>query len=381
MTLAGRAADLFDESFGCAPDGVWSAPGRVNLIGEHTDYTGGFVMPLAIDRRAAVAVRARDDRTVRAVAQGRDVVEVPLDQVGLGRPAGWSGYLAGAVHVAQREQGRGHGWDLALVSDVPIGAGLSSSAAITCATLLALDELEGWGTDRQVLALWAQQVEHTVIGTPVGIMDQTASLLCRAGHVLFLDTRSLAAEQVPWNATAEGLALVVTDTRSPHTLADGQYAARRRLCEEATAVLGVDQLRDADLALLDESLERLSPEQAACARHVVTENDRVLEVRDLLTSGRVDAIGPLLTASHASLRDDFRVTVPRLDVAVEAALAAGAVGARMTGGGFGGCTITLTSATQVEGTQSAIDAAFAVQGWQPPRHLVVEPSAGAARDR
>jgi galactokinase len=380
MTLASAAAALFAESFGTDPEGVWSAPGRVNLIGEHTDYTGGFVMPLAIDRRAAVAARRRDDRIVRAAATGRGVAEVSLDTVALGQPDGWLGYLAGAVRVAEQEGVSGHGWDLALVSDVPVGAGLSSSAAITCATLLALDDLDGWGRDRQTLALWAQQVEHRVIGTPCGIMDQTASMLCTAEHVLFLDTRSLDAVQVPWTAAAHGLTLLVTDTRAPHVLADGQYAERRRLCEEATALLEVPMLRDADLDLLDAALPRLSAEQAACARHVIGENARVLATRELLAAGRVGEIGPLLTASHASLRDDFRVTVPQLDVSVDAALEAGALGARMTGGGFGGCTIALTTLDAVGAVQDAIDREFAAQGWEAPSHLAVEPSPGAMRD-
>ena len=380
MSVAARAAALFTQSFGTEADGVWSAPGRVNLIGEHTDYTGGLVMPLAIDRRAGIAARRRDDRVVRAVAAGHDVAEVSLDDVGLGHPTGWLGYLAGAVRVAEQEGREGHGWDLALVSDVPVGAGLSSSAAITCATLLALDELDGWGRDRQTLALWAQQVEHRVIGTPCGIMDQTASLLCTAEHVLFLDTRSLDAVQVPWTAAESGLILLVTDTRAPHMLADGQYAERRRLCEEATDLLAVPTLRDADLSVLAAAESRLSADQAACARHVIGENARVLETRELLDAGLVDRIGPLLTASHASLRDDFRVTVPRLDIAVQAALDAGALGARMTGGGFGGCTIALVPTETVVEVQSAIDGAFAARGWDSPVHLAVEPAAGAMRE-
>lgn len=380
MTDPSAAADLFRASFGDDPAGVWSAPGRVNLIGEHTDYTGGFVMPLAIDRRAAVAVRPRADRVVRAVAEGRGIREIPLDGIGLGRPEGWLGYLAGAAHVAEGVIGPGRGWDIALVSDVPVGAGLSSSAAITCATLLALDELAGWGQDRQTLALWAQHVEHRIIGTPCGIMDQTASLLCQAGHLLFLDTRSLEAQQVPWTAAQHGLSLLVTDTRAPHVLADGQYARRRELCEEATALLDVSSLRDATAASLATGMERLSSEQAACARHVVSENARVLDVRTLLEVGRIEEIGPLLTASHASLRDDFEVTVPQLDVAVDAALMGGALGARMTGGGFGGCTISLVPSDAVSAVGRRVDEAFAERGWPQPQHLVVEPSRGADRD-
>jgi galactokinase len=298
--------------------------------------------------------------------------------VGPGSPGGWLGYLAGAAWVAQGPLG--HGWDIALASDVPVGGGLSSSAAITCATLLAMNDLGSWGRERQDLAGLAQRVEHEVIGIPCGIMDQTASLRCEADHVLMMDTRSLTVAQVPWVGSEHGLTLLVTDTRAPHVLADGQYAERRRLCEEATAALGVTMLRDADTALLDRAAARLTPDQLACARHVVTENARVLAVRALLEAGRIDEIGPLLTASHMSLRDDFRVSVPQLDTAVDAALAAGALGARMTGGGFGGCTVALVPADRVAAVQSAIDAAYAAAGFTPPVHFVTTPSPGARRD-
>ncbi len=378
MTSSGEVAGLFTEAFGVDPAGVWSAPGRVNLIGEHTDYTGGLVMPFAIRQRAFVAARPRTDGIVRAVAHGRDTQQVELVEVGPGRPADWLGYLAGAAWVAQGPDGSG--WDLALASDVPIGGGLSSSAAITCATLLAMDELGGWSLPRQDLARLAQRVEHDVVGIPCGIMDQSASLRCVADHVLMLDTRSLEVAQVPWVGLDHGLVLLVTDTRAPHVLADGQYAERRRLCEEATVALGVPQLRDADLALVESSRDLLTAEQAACARHVVSENARVMQVRELLQAGAPELIGPLLTASHASLRDDFRVTVPALDIAVEAALAAGALGARMTGGGFGGCTIALVRQDRIPAVQDAIDAAFARAGLADPVHFTTSPAEGARRD-
>jgi galactokinase len=263
---------------------------------------------------------------------------------------------------------------------VPIGAGLSSSAALSCATLLALDELSGWGTDRQELARWAQRVEHEVAGIPCGIMDQTASLQCTAGHVLFMDTRTQELAQVPWPSPDTGFTLLVTNTNAPHVLVDGQYADRRRLCEEATSALGVASLRDATVADLDAAASLLSDEQAACARHVVTENARVLRTRGLLATGRALEIGPELTASHRSLRDDFRVTVPQLDCAVDAALAAGARGARMTGGGFGGCTIALIDEDSADAITTAIDTAFAEQGFTAPEHFLALPSAGAHRE-
>ena len=382
MSLAARAAGLFETSFDAEPAGVWSAPGRVNLIGEHTDYTGGFVMPLAIGQRAYVAASPRSDRTIRAVAAGYEPQSIELDAIETDPPRGWLAYLAGAAWVAERNHPTrtNHGWDLALVSDVPMGAGLSSSAAITCATLLALNDLGTWSIDRQDLATLAQRVEHEVVGIPCGIMDQTASLRCTLGHVLFMDTRSLDCTQVPWPAPETGFTLLVTNTNAPHVLADGQYADRRRLCEEATAVLGVASLRDATATDLEASADRLTADQAACARHVISENARVLRTRDLLLAGRAIEIGPELTASHESLRDDFRVTVPQLDCAVEAALAAGARGARMTGGGFGGCTIALVDRDRADAVSDAIDAAFEAAGFAAPEHFVASPSAGARKE-
>lgn len=382
MSSGARAADLFEAAFGDEPVGVWSAPGRVNLIGEHTDYTGGFVMPLAIEQRAFVAASPRNDRMVRAVASGHEPQSIDIDAIEVAPPHGWLAYLAGAAWVAGRDHPTRsrHGWDLALVSDVPIGAGLSSSAAITCATLLAMNDLGDWDLDRPELARLAQRVEHDVVGIPCGIMDQTASLRCTLGHVLFMDTRSLECEQVPWPAPETGFTLLVTNTNAPHVLADGQYAQRRRLCEEATRILGVPSLRDATYAVLEASANRLSAEQAACARHVISENGRVLRTRDLLREGRAMEIGPELTASHVSLRDDFEVTVPQLDCAVDAALAAGARGARMTGGGFGGCTIALVDRERADVVSEAIDAAFADAGFAAPEHFLASPSAGAHRE-
>ena len=376
MTTPSDVLALFTASFDAAPEGVWSAPGRVNLIGEHTDYTGGFVMPFAIEQRAYIAIRRRDDGVVRGIARDRQPDQVRLKDVGSGRPSDWLGYLAGAAWVADDVRG----WDIALASDVPIGGGLSSSAAITCATLLAMNDIAEWNYDRQTLALLAQRVEHEVIGTPCGIMDQTASLRCIDGHLLMLDTRSLAIAQVPWSGADHRLSLLITDTRTPHHLVDGQYALRRAWCEEATALLDVAQLRDATPDLVARSAALLTPEQMACARHVTTENDRVLQVRALLEASRPEDIGPYLTASHASLRDDFRVTVPQLDTAVDAALNAGALGARMTGGGFGGCTVTLVRTDDVAHVKDAVDSAFARAGFDVPDHFLAAPASGAMRD-
>jgi galactokinase len=374
MTSSKDVTSLFQNTFDAQTAGVWSAPGRVNLIGEHTDYTGGFVMPFAISQRAFVAVSPRTDGIVRAVARGRGAGQIAIRDVELGKPSDWLGYLAGAAWVADAN----NGWDIALASDVPIGGGLSSSAAITCAILLAMNDLSGWNLDRQELARLAQRVEHEVIGIPCGIMDQTASFQCIAGHVLMLDTRSLQITQVPWIGEERGLSLLVSDTQTPHQLVDGQYAMRRRSCEEAAVKLGVHQLRDADFDLIVRSSALLTDEEAACARHVTSENARVLQVRDLLEAGEPERIGPFLTASHASLRDDLRVTVPQLDITVTAALDAGALGSRMTGGGFGGCTLTLVTSDRVAQVQQAIDSALTSAGFISATHFVTTPAAGAA---
>lgn len=376
MTTAKQIAELFTQTFAEHAEGVWSAPGRVNLIGEHTDYTGGFVMPFAIEQRAYVAARRRNDGLVRAIAYGREQTQVNLKEFDRNTPGDWLGYLAGAAWIA----GDDRGWDLALGSDIPIGGGLSSSAAITCATLLAMNEIGEWDFDLQTLAAMAQRVEHDVIGTPCGIMDQTASLRCIDGHLLMVDTRSLEVAQIPWLGPVHQLSFIVTDTRTPHQLADGQYALRRLLCEEATVNLGLDQLRDATPDLVEHSLSRLTPAQAACARHVTTENQRVLRVRELLEAGEPESIGPELTASHASLRDEFKVTVPQLDLAVDASLEAGALGSRMTGGGFGGCTITLVKTEQAAQIQLAIKAAFAHAGFDEPTFFLSNPSPGGTRN-
>jgi galactokinase len=272
------------------------------------------------------------------------------------------------------------GLDLLVDGDVPAGAGLSSSAALECAVALAADETFGLGLERPALARLAQRAENGFVGVPSGIMDQSASLLCREGHVLFLDTRSLEVEQVPLDLEATGLELLVVDTRAPHRLADGEYAARRRDCERGATALGVPYLRDVSPEDLASALARVDDDTIRRrVRHVVTEDARVLDVVGLLRGGRVHEIGPLLTASHTSLRDDFEVTVPELDTAVDAALAAGALGARMTGGGFGGCVIALVPTGLREDVGESVPRAFADRGFNPPELFVTRASPGAVR--
>jgi galactokinase len=369
----------FAERFGRPPEGVWAAPARVNLVGEHTDYNDGFVLPLAIDRRVTVAAARRADDHLRLVSLDKGEAWLRLADVRPGAVHGWAAYAAGPLWALALDGVEVGGLDLVLSSDVPIGSGLSSSAAVECAVLLAARDLYGGPDDLARLASIAQRAENDVVGVPCGIMDQMAALACAAAHVLLLDCRSLEADQVPFAPADAGLALLVVDTRVSHALADGGYADRRAACERAATVLGVRALRDATQADLDAARDRLGEGPYRRARHVVGENARVLAVVELLRRGRPDTIGDALNASHASLRDDYQVSAPELDTAVEAALGAGALGARMTGAGFGGCALALVPADAVADVGKAVAAGFAERGFREPAVFAVQPAAGARR--
>lgn len=384
VELAGR----FAEVYGHAPDGVWRAPGRVNLIGEHTDYNDGFVLPFAIDRSAMVAVRLR-----RASEPDPEVVELAstyapdggrlsrarfrIPGLAPGAVGDWGAYPAGVVHVlGGLEAVQVPGLELLLDSTVPVGAGLSSSHAVEVATIVALNDLLGLGLERAAMARLTQRAENEFVGAPTGIMDQSASLMGRTGAALFLDCRTLAAETVPLPLAEHGLAVLVIDTRVAHSHADGGYGARRASCEAGAATLGAASLRevpaDADLSALDAVTARR-------VRHVLTENARVLATVERLRAGDVDGIGELLVASHTSLREDYEVSCPELDLAVDTALAAGAIGARMTGGGFGGSAIALTPVTQEDQVREAVLRNFVDAGLQTPEIFTVLPADGAQR--
>jgi galactokinase len=379
---AERVAAAFGRAWGHPPDACWSSPGRVNIIGEHTDYNGGFVLPVALEFGVAVAASPRSDGrlTARSLQEPGVDLAVAIDRLAPGDIGGWAAYPAGVVWALATAGQVVPGLDLVVDGDVPQGAGLSSSAALECATAMACNDLFDLGLDRPDLALLAQEAENDFVGMPCGIMDQTASLLCRRGHALFLDTLTLDTEQVPLELADHGLAVVVIDTNAPHRLVDGEYANRRRTCEAAARLLGVTQLREldpADLPAVESDLEE--PVMRRRVRHVVTENARVLDVVSLLEKGDIRAIGPALVASHASLRDDYEVTVPELDVAVDAALDAGAIGARMTGGGFGGCAIALVEAADVTTVVGAVTDAFAEHGFAAPDAWPVRAADGARR--
>ncbi|WP_416957851.1 galactokinase [Nocardioides sp. T5] len=384
-TPVSRARAAFRKAFaGAEPDGCWWAPGRVNLIGEHTDYNDGFVLPLALAQGVAAAVRVRADDVLRVHSRQEDSTRaVRLADVGPGTVEGWLGYVAGVGWALAQRGVDVRGLDVAVDGNIPIGAGLSSSAALECAVALAWNDLGGFGLDRNALAAAARRAENDIVGAPTGVMDQMASLHGRAGSLMFLDTRSLGIDQVPFDLAAHGLALLVIDSRAPHALVDGEYAERRASCTRGAEALGVTALRDVGVAELDDALARLSDDTLRRrVRHVVTENERVLEVVRLLSSGADPReIGPLMTRSHASMRYDFEITVPQVDTAAEAALTAGAYGARMTGGGFGGCVLALVDADAdaVTNTEEAVARAYADAGFRPPTQFVAAASDGARR--
>ena len=375
--------DAFVATYDRVPAGSWSAPGRVNLIGEHTDYNDGFVLPFAIAARTSVALVLRDDGALRmrSVQQPTGDVSVPLAELAPGRPDGWAAYVAGVIWAIRRDGYDVPGLDVLVDGRVPLGSGLSSSHALECAVALAVNDLLGLGLDANQLAKISHTTENLFVGAPTGMMDQLASLRCTQGHALFLDIRSLEAEQVPLDPEADGLALLVVDTRVHHGNADGAYGERRATCELAAKILGVPALRDVTEADLPRALETLeTDEQRRRVRHIVTENARVVASTEALRRRDWTSMGTLMKASHVSLRDDYEVSCAELDVAVDSLIASGAVGARMTGGGFGGSAVALLRADSVERAATAVTAAFSERGWGAPNPFVVSASAGAHRD-
>lgn len=376
MTACDDAAQAFAATFGGEPDGVWCAPGRVNLIGEHVDYAGGLCLPIALPHVTAAAVRRRTDGRVRLFSVGFDRVDTDLEALrGPNRTGGWAAYVAGVVWALNPPGCEGV--DIAIASNVPVGAGLSSSAALESAVALASADLYGLPVDEQGRAALARAcvvAENDYVGAPTGGMDQQIALRGRAGHALLLDCADGSVEHIPFDAGAHGLTVLVVDTGTGHRLVDGRYGERRRAVEEATRRLGLSTLRDADSAasLDDPVLHRR-------ARHVITEIARVREAADALRKNRVRALGPLLDASHRSLRDDFEVSCLELDTAVEAAVAAGALGARMVGGGFGGSAIALCETSRIAEIEAGVADAAARRGLPTPTFLQAVPSRGARR--
>lgn len=369
--------DAHRKAFSTECEGVWVSPGRVNLIGEHTDYNDGFVLPFALAQHATLAA-GRGSQGYRFHSVDFDTT-VSLSEHDLAPGmSGWHAYLAGVVWALQQQGYPTGPMDVSLTSNVPVGAGLSSSAAIECAMVAACVELfalELSGIERAKIARLA---ENEFVGAPTGLMDQAASTLCTRGHALLLDCRNTESRQVAFDPGAQGLEILVLDTNTPHALVDSEYAARRQSCESAAKILGVTALRE--VTDLESALARLDDDVLGRrVRHVVTENRRVLESVGCLDDGRLEKLGEIFTSSHASMRDDFEITVPGVDLAVQTALDAGALGARMTGGGFGGCIIALVRRGTGTTTAERIVEAFAEAGFPRPSYFIGQPSSGSRR--
>lgn len=394
-TVATSLAAQFRQIFGRDPDGVWAAPGRVNVIGEHVDYNGGLCLPFALAHRTYVALATRDDDLVRVEsvqAAGAGWAGRQGD-IAPGAVRGWAGYAVGVPWAFRGEDLPVPGFDAVFDGRVPLGAGLSSSAALECAVAVALDELAGFGlagTDegRARLARLCARAENDIAGAPTGGLDQAASLRSRAGHATLLDCRDFTVDAVPFDLAAAGLTLLVIDTHAHHALVDGQYGSRRDACRQASEVLGLPDLRAIEYPDLGTALGRLgtagldgarTEELRRRVRHVVTEIERVREVVRLCRSDDLRAIGPLLDASHVSLRDDFEVSCAELDLACAAAHEAGALGARMVGGGFGGSAIALVPAGSESAVAAQVEQAFSRAGLAAPSFLTATASAPAGR--
>ena len=365
----------FLETFGEEPDLVAAAPGRVNLIGEHIDYSDGFVLPFAIKDRTLVAARKRNDSTVRiASAQRRNkIVTVDINQMKPGLKGEWERYALGVLWAMGIKQGV----DLLIDGNVPLGAGLSSSAALECSVATAMNHLFDLGFNLEELARLTQKAENQYVGVPCGIMDQSVSLMATQGSALLLDCRDLSTKNIPFDVASKGLELLIIDTQAHHALTDGGYAERRASCESVVVKLGIKSLRELSLEHLENSRALLTETEFVRARHAVTEMKRVLECVDALSNSDFEKVGHLINQSHASLRDDYTVSCPELDTAVEAALSAGALGSRMVGGGFGGSAIALIQASKTIETIKMIEKAFSIKRFKAPRFFTSLPSQGA----
>ncbi|MHA6799065.1 galactokinase [Bounagaea algeriensis] len=392
---AERAVRVFTDHHGSSPEAVWSAPGRVNLIGEHTDYNDGFVLPCALPHRTAVAARGRTDGgfslgTLDADGHLHTASPSSLDasppSLDASPAADWTAYPLGVARALSAAGYPNTGADLIIAGDVPHGAGLSSSHALECATALALLDLLGLspgepgapGMDE--IAVLVQRAENDYVGAPTGLLDQTASLCCVADHALFYDVRTGTREHVPFAPHANELELLIIDTRVSHSHSESAYGKRRAGCERAAELLGVSALRDVAPASLEDTFAVLPAELGPLVRHVVTENERVHRTVEHLRAGDYAALGPLLNASHESLRTDYQVSCPELDLAVAAAVDAGAVGARMTGGGFGGSALALVPADARTDVERAVTNRFDQHEWRRPRLFTAVPAAGAGKD-
>ena len=371
-----RVTERFSRAYEGAPDVVALAPGRVNLIGEHTDYNGGLCLPIALPHATYAAASARDDGRIRLVS-GEQGTTWEGSYHDLSDTTGWASYAGGVVWALGEAGHRVDGLDVAVSGCVPLGAGLSSSAALECSVGTAVLSLLGHEDTpdlRHTLAQAGIRAESEVAGAPTGGMDQTVAVLGTADHALLLDCRSWETRQVPFRPEDAGLALLVVDTRVHHSLSDGDYGSRRDECEEAARTLDVETLREATL----DDVERITDERVRRrAQHVVTEIARVSETVEALAAADWTRVGSLMLTSHVSMRDDFEISCAELDAVVETATAGGAVGARMTGGGFGGSAIALVPTERLDEVRAAISGVFADHGWRAPSYLPARASDAA----
>jgi len=372
-------ARSFEELFGRKPEVISEAPGRVNLIGEHIDYSEGFVLPFAIADRTYAAIASRTDGLVRIASHQRKekIFSIDIHDVKPGSKGDWEKYVLGVIWSL----GITDGLDILVDGSVPAGAGLSSSAALECSVAVALNQLCSLNKSLQELARATQKAENDYVGVPCGIMDQSVSLMAQAGSALLLDCRDLSTELIPFNVADAGIELLIIDTQAHHALVDGGYAERRASCESVAAKLNIPSMRHLTLEVLTANKEKLSDTEFIRAQHAVTEIARVRNAVIALRASDFVALGALINQSHNSLRDDYTVSCPELDVAVDASLAAGALGARMVGGGFGGSAIALIQADAVAQTREAVTKAFESHGFKKPRFFTSLPSAGASSTR
>ena len=367
--------EKFLEIFGEEPDLIAAAPGRVNLIGEHIDYSEGFVLPFAIKDRTTAAIRKRDDSVVRiASAQRRSkIVTVDINNVKPGLKGEWERYALAVLW----SMGVKTGVDLLIDGHVPLGAGLSSSAALECSVATAVNHLFDMGFSLEDLARLTQKAENQYVGVPCGIMDQSVSLMATIGSALLLDCRDLSTRNIPFDVASSGLELLIIDTQAHHALIDGGYAERRASCESVAAKLGIKSMRELTMPALESAKDQLTQVEFIRARHAVTEMKRVLDCVEALSEANFEKVGELINQSHISLRDDYTVSCPELDTAVSASLAAGALGSRMVGGGFGGSAIALIDAAKTSETIKTVEKAFAEKKFKTPRFFTSLPSQGA----
>lgn len=366
----------FQTLFGHLPEVTSEAPGRVNLIGEHIDYSEGFVLPFAIENRTHAAISTSSDGLVRISSHQRknNIFSISISDVQPGSKGDWEKYVLGVIWSL----GVKEGLNILVDGNVPAGAGLSSSAALECAVAVGLNALLNLGLSDKELARATQSAENDYVGMPCGIMDQSVSIMGKAGSALLLDCRDLSTESIPFSVADAGLELLIIDSQAHHALVDGGYAERRAACESAAQKLGVKSMRDLSMEQLLAGKDKLSEVEFIRARHAVSEISRVLSTVEALKSRDFKEVGTLINQSHNSLRDDYAVSCPELDVAVEAARSAGALGARMVGGGFGGSAIALLRVEDVVKARTAIAEAFSNQGFKKPRFFTSLPSAGAS---